>query len=390
MVDLDQLREVNDVLRARHRRRRREARRIRAPLDGSVPRGSRSVTAARSSSCWWSPGTARRGSWRSACEAEIAAQNGSLPAVTVSCGVAELDEPVEPWVALDRADAALREAKRSGRNRVAFAGRTSPGERMQLVEDLERDTARRAAMALAMATLEVRDTGTADHSDDVLTLCEAIGRRLGFDDDSLQQLRAGAQLHDVGKVAIPSAILNKPGALNDEEWAVIRRAHGHRRADPSLGARDGRGRHDRPPLARALERRRVPRRAGGRADTAREPSDPLRRRLPRDALRPSLSARAAGGRGDRRGARVCRYAVRPGGRRRLRRRRRGDTQGPRNGHRRPAQTPTHRPAHRVRDRWRQRRRGHPGGPRRDPVRVRREHRLRLRRCQATSCRASIR
>jgi diguanylate cyclase (GGDEF)-like protein/putative nucleotidyltransferase with HDIG domain len=154
--------------------------------------------------------------------AEIAAQNGALPAVTVSCGVAELDEPVEPWVALDRADAALREAKRSGRNRVAVAGRTSPGERVKLVEDLERDTARRAAMALAMATLEERDTGTADHSDDVLTLCEAIGRRLRFDEHSLQQLRAGAQLHDVGKVAIPAGILNKPGALNDEEWAVIR------------------------------------------------------------------------------------------------------------------------------------------------------------------------
>ena len=153
---------------------------------------------------------------------EIAAQNGAIPAITVSCGVAELDEPVEPWVALDRADCALREAKRSGRNRVAVAGHTSPGERVVLVEELERETARRAAMALAVATLEVRDTGTAEHSDDVLTLCEAVGRRLGFDEDALQQLLAGAQLHDVGKVAIPSAILNKPGALTNDEWAVIR------------------------------------------------------------------------------------------------------------------------------------------------------------------------
>ena len=153
---------------------------------------------------------------------EIAAQNGAIPAITVSCGVAELDEPVEPWVALDRADSALREAKRSGRNRVAVAGHTSPGERVVLVEELERDTARRAAMALAVATLEVRDTGTAEHSDDVLTLCEAIGCRLGFDEEALQQLMAGAQLHDVGKVAIPSAILNKPGALTNDEWAVIR------------------------------------------------------------------------------------------------------------------------------------------------------------------------
>jgi diguanylate cyclase (GGDEF)-like protein len=153
--------------------------------------------------------------------AEIAGQNGALPAVTVSCGVVELESPVEPWVAIDRADAALRDAKRSGRNRVVVAGHTSPGERMLLVEELEHETARRAAMALAVATLEVRDRGTADHSDDVLTLCDALGRRLDLDDGARQHLRAGAQLHDVGKVAVPSSILNKQGALTEAEWAVI-------------------------------------------------------------------------------------------------------------------------------------------------------------------------
>ena len=154
--------------------------------------------------------------------AEIACQNGALPAVTISCGVAGLDAPVEPWFALDRADAALREAKRAGRNRVVVAGRTDPDASPFLVEDLENETARRAAVALAVATLEVRDTDTAHHSDDVVTLCEALGRRLDFDDRALQHLRAGAQLHDVGKVAVPSSILNKPGALTENEWDIIR------------------------------------------------------------------------------------------------------------------------------------------------------------------------
>jgi len=154
--------------------------------------------------------------------AEAAAQNGSLPTVTVSCGVAQLDGPVEPWVALDRADAALRAAKRSGQNRVAVAGHTSPGERVLLVEEFEHETARRAAMALAVATLQVRDSDTADHSEDVLTLCEAVGRRLDFEGRSLEHLMAGAQLHDVGKVAIPSTILNKAGPLTRDEWDVVR------------------------------------------------------------------------------------------------------------------------------------------------------------------------
>ncbi len=153
--------------------------------------------------------------------ADIARQNGALPAVTISCGIAGLDAPVEAWVALDRADAALHEAKRAGRNRVVVAGRTDLGASPYLVDDLEHETARRAAIALAIATLEVRDTEIAHHSDDVLTLCEAVGRRLDFDDRALQHLLAGAQLHDVGKVAVPSSILNKPGALTGGEWAVI-------------------------------------------------------------------------------------------------------------------------------------------------------------------------
>ena len=152
----------------------------------------------------------------------IAAQNGALPSITVSCGVATLDGPIEPWIALDRADAAKRDAKRSGGNRVAVAGSTSQAERVMLIEELEQETARRAALALAVATLEVRDKGTADHSEDVLSLCEAVGRRLDFDEVMLSQLVAGGQLHDVGKVAIPSSILEKPGALTEAEWGVIR------------------------------------------------------------------------------------------------------------------------------------------------------------------------
>ncbi len=153
---------------------------------------------------------------------DISQQNGALPAVTVSCGIAELDAPVEPWVALDRADAALREAKRAGRNRVVVANATDPSPSAYLVEKLEDETARRAAVALAVATLEVRDRDTADHSDGVLTLCEALGRRLGLRGAKLEQLLAGAQLHDVGKIAVPSSILNKAGPLTDDEWAVIR------------------------------------------------------------------------------------------------------------------------------------------------------------------------
>ena len=52
---------------------------------------------------------------------------------------------------------------------------------------------------------------------------EAVGRHLGLDGEALDHVRVAAELHDVGKVAIPDAILNKPGPLDDEEWAFMRR-----------------------------------------------------------------------------------------------------------------------------------------------------------------------
>ncbi len=99
---------------------------------------------------------------------------------------------------------------------------TTAAERVALVGDFDRDTARRAATALATEALRTRDSCTADHSDDVLTLSDAVGRRLGLDELLLRQLASGAQLHDIGKVAMPLSILNKPTALSEAEWTVIR------------------------------------------------------------------------------------------------------------------------------------------------------------------------
>ena len=100
--------------------------------------------------------------------------------------------------------------------------------------------ARRAALAMAVASLEARDRATAAHSDDVVTLCESIGTRLGLSDLQLDRLTAAAQLHDVGKLAMPTEILNKRGPLNDEEWEIIREhtVIGERmlRAVPEMGA----------------------------------------------------------------------------------------------------------------------------------------------------------
>lgn len=76
------------------------------------------------------------------------------------------------------------------------------------------------AEALA-AALEAKDAYTASHSRAVVANARRVGRRLGLSDEELQTLRLGAIFHDIGKIAVPEAILNKRGPLTAAERAEI-------------------------------------------------------------------------------------------------------------------------------------------------------------------------
>jgi diguanylate cyclase (GGDEF)-like protein len=78
------------------------------------------------------------------------------------------------------------------------------------------------AEALASA-LEAKDSYTAEHSRSIAENAEAVGRVLGMDPTDIRMLRFGAAFHDIGKLAIPGSILNKPGRLTPEERAHIER-----------------------------------------------------------------------------------------------------------------------------------------------------------------------
>jgi two-component system cell cycle response regulator len=62
-----------------------------------------------------------------------------------------------------------------------------------------------------------------DHVDDVAELAEAVARELGLDEEALTDVRRAATLHDIGKIAIPDAILHAPRALTEDEWQYMRR-----------------------------------------------------------------------------------------------------------------------------------------------------------------------
>ena len=71
--------------------------------------------------------------------------------------------------------------------------------------------------------LDLRDHHTQGHTARVAGLTVLLGQALGMDPEEMLHLRRGALLHDIGKMAIPDAILFKPGPLTEEEWEVMRR-----------------------------------------------------------------------------------------------------------------------------------------------------------------------
>jgi HD-GYP domain-containing protein (c-di-GMP phosphodiesterase class II) len=93
--------------------------------------------------------------------------------------------------------------------------------RAGLVADLERTFT--TTMSALMSTVEAKDDYTASHEEDVAEMSERVALRMGLAPSRARDVRYAALLHDVGKVAVPSEILLKPGPLTDAEWVQMRR-----------------------------------------------------------------------------------------------------------------------------------------------------------------------
>ena len=129
------------------------------------------------------------------------AEHGRAFEIGSSCGVAMIPRDASGALsALKLADHRLYDQK-------ATAQRTS--------------VSRQAGDALLQALRE-REPDLRTHVGDVAELALAVGRRLGLDSDELSQVARAAELHDVGKVAVPDAILRKEGPLSDVEWSFMR------------------------------------------------------------------------------------------------------------------------------------------------------------------------
>ncbi|HWH95198.1 MAG TPA: diguanylate cyclase [Baekduia sp.] len=95
-------------------------------------------------------------------------------------------------------------------------------ERMYGHKGSRRGSPSRQGRDLLLQVLREREPALEEHVDDVGTLALAVGRELGLDVEALDEIARGAELHDIGKVAVPEAILHKRGPLDAAEWQVMR------------------------------------------------------------------------------------------------------------------------------------------------------------------------
>ena len=93
--------------------------------------------------------------------------------------------------------------------------------RAELFVELQQ-TYLQTVLALANA-VDAKDTYTTNHAQNMADMARLVGHALGLPPRELETLNYAAILHDIGKIGIPDAILQKPSKLDDEEWKVMRR-----------------------------------------------------------------------------------------------------------------------------------------------------------------------
>jgi diguanylate cyclase (GGDEF)-like protein len=144
---------------------------------------------------------------------------------TISAGVAEFPRhSLAREELMHLADGAMYWAKSSGRNRTCLYSADS-GFALSAEEqaaDAVREGLVNTVHALAKA-VDAKDGYTSMHSQRVGRYAAALARKLGLDEEQIDKIRTAGVLHDVGKIGISDAILQKAATLDGDEWAIMRR-----------------------------------------------------------------------------------------------------------------------------------------------------------------------
>jgi diguanylate cyclase (GGDEF)-like protein/putative nucleotidyltransferase with HDIG domain len=141
-------------------------------------------------------------------------------------GIADRLAGEEKHALIRRADLALLAAKRTHREVLVYSADMELGAGL----DLPPDERHLSTLATALArAVDAKDSYTRSHCETVAELCVLMAGELGLDGDRVARIRLAGLLHDVGKIGISDAILQKPAPLTPDEAAVMR-------THPDLGA----------------------------------------------------------------------------------------------------------------------------------------------------------
>ncbi|WP_018881113.1 HD-GYP domain-containing protein [Thioalkalivibrio sp. ALE30] len=152
-------------------------------------------------------------------------------------------EPASTREELERAATICRKSRQAmtsifGEARMGRAVDTELARKV--VEEITDSVTRNSRALVSLARLKNADDYTYMHSVAVCALMVALGRELGLEDEALLAAGEAGLMHDIGKAAMPLEVLNKPGKLTAEEFAVMKRhpAEGHRILQASADALD--------------------------------------------------------------------------------------------------------------------------------------------------------
>ncbi len=148
-----------------------------------------------------------------------------LKVLTVSVGISAAPYAAKtPEELLENADMAVNHVKRTGKNGIEIfdtilrenSVRDDVKDHKNIYKEYE------STIYALTAAIDVKDHYTFSHSNDVAYYATGLARELNLNPDVVEIIRQAALLHDVGKIGIPEAILNKEGKLTEEEYEVIK------------------------------------------------------------------------------------------------------------------------------------------------------------------------
>lgn len=153
-----------------------------------------------------------------------AADRGPVP--DTAPAVSRDEQLARAWRLIERS----RQAVQTMFDEVRMGKALSAAQAYELVDDIAGSVQRGGDVLLGLARLKTADNYTYMHSVAVCALMTALARELGLAPEQVRSAGLAGLLHDIGKMAVPSAILNKPGSLSEAEFSSVR-------AHPSAGHR---------------------------------------------------------------------------------------------------------------------------------------------------------